>query len=231
VIFEKYVGRENVTARVRRLPDGVIISLIYVFFLAGALWNSFGLLQEVIYPMTPFVLGGSALLAIWWTYEFNSKLLWTLAVLFIGTWAVEALGVATTFPFGSYYYSEQLGWQVLGVSIVIPFIWLFVITTSDAAVGHFFGRLSCILAALFATLLDFFLEFAASALDLWHWSTRFPPLSNYASWFVISLAALLLLRDNTERKVLLKLRAHLYIALALYFCITFFGIKSGFVRL
>ncbi|MFZ1729690.1 MAG: carotenoid biosynthesis protein [Bacteroidota bacterium] len=227
----KTLNRLSLPERVRQLPEGVTVSLIYIFFLAGALWNSLGLMQDVMYPTTPFVLGIAALAAVWLTYEYSSKLLWTLGVIFIGTWAVEVLGVATTFPFGSFSYTDQLGWQVLGVSIVVPFIWVLVIATSDAAVGHFFGRLSCVLTAIFATILNFFLEFAASALDLWQWSTRFPPISNYASWFVISLTAVLLLRDNSDRKILLKLPAHLYIALLLYFSITFFGVKSGFLRL
>ncbi|MBE0644161.1 MAG: carotenoid biosynthesis protein [Bacteroidetes bacterium] len=214
-----------------RIPERAVIVAMYIFFLAGALWNALGVLQDVMQPMTPFVLAGSAVAAVWWTYEYSRKMLLALAVIFLGTWAIEALGVATTFPFGTYYYTEQLGWQVLGVSVVIPFAWLLVIAASDAVVGHFFGRLSCVLAAIFATLFDFFLEFAADALNLWHWSSRFPPLENYASWFVISLAAILLLRDNAQRKVLLKLPAHLYIAMVLYFCITFFGIKSGILHL
>ncbi|MFA6233357.1 MAG: carotenoid biosynthesis protein [Bacteroidota bacterium] len=227
----KILSKLSLPDIIRQIPESILVALLYVFFFAGGLWNSFGLMQDVMSPMTPFVLGGSALFAVWRTYEYSSKLLWTLGVIFVGTWAIEVLSVATTFPFGSCYYTDQLGWQVLGVSIVIPFVWLLIIATSDAAVGHFFGRLSCVLTALFATMLNFFLEFAADALDFWHWSTRFPPLSNYASWFVISLAALLLLRDNADRKVLLKLPAHLYIALVMYFCITFFGIKSGFFRL
>ena len=182
-------------------------------------------------PMTPFVLVGSALLAVWLTYRWNFRPLRMLAVVFVGTWAVEALGVATGFPFGTYVYTDELGWKVLGVSVVIPFAWLLVIAVSDAVVGHFFGRVSCVLAALFATFFDFFLEFAADALDLWHWTSPFPPVSNYLSWFVISLAALLLLRDHSERRVRLRIPAHLYIAMMLYFAITFFGIKSGLFRI
>lgn len=216
---------------VRELPEGVVITLTYIFFLTGAVWNSLGLLQDTMYSTAPFVLVGCAMLALWRTYDFSNKMLMTIGVILIGTWAVQALGLSSKFPFGSFSYTGKLGLEVLGVSIVIPFLWLLVIAVSDAAVGHFFGRLSCVLTALFATMMNFFLEFAADALDLWHWSTRFPPLSNFVSWFVISLAAVFLLRDNTERKVLLKLPAHLYIALVLYFCITFLGMKSGWLRM
>jgi bisanhydrobacterioruberin hydratase len=217
--------------RLRQLPDGLYVGVLYLFFLAGALWNSLGVLQEVMAPMTPFVLIGSAIAAVWLTYRISRGMLIAMAIIFIATWAVEALGVATSFPFGTYEYTDQLGWKVLGVSVVIPFAWLLVIAASDAVAGHFFGRVSTVLAALFAVVFDFFLEFAADALDLWHWNSRFPPLSNYLSWFVISLAALLLLRDKADRKVRLRVPAHLYIAMILYLAITFFGMKSGLLRI
>lgn len=217
--------------RLKNIPDSVVITLIYLFFLAGAAWNTLGVLQDIMRPMTPFVLIASAIFAVWKTYQYSRGLMLAAGIIFVATWAIEALGVATTFPFGTYVYTDALGWKVLGVSVVIPFAWLLVIAASDAAIGHFFGRISTVLAAVFATVFDFFLEFAADALDLWHWSTRFPPVSNYLSWFVISLAALLLLRDTAERKMELSLPAHLYIAMVLYFCITFLGVKSGLLML
>jgi putative membrane protein len=144
-------------------------------------------------------------------------------IIFVGTWAIEALGVATGFPFGSYLYTDVLGWKVLGVSLVIPFAWVSVISSSDAVVGHFFGKSSIILVALFATIFDFFLEFAAEALDYWHWGSMPPPLSNYLSWFFISLTAAALLRDTARRRPFLRLPAHLYIAQLLYFALTVIG--------
>ncbi len=217
--------------RIKRISDGAIVILIYVFFLVGALWKSSGVLPDVMKPTVPFVLVGATLLMVWWTYEFSLKLLAVFGVIFIVTWAVDALGVATTFPFGTIAYTDALGWRVLEVPVVKPFIWLLIIAVSDAAVGHFFGRLSCVLTAIFATILDFFLEVSAKALDLWQWSTAFPPLSNYAGWFVVCLAAVLLLRDHASRKVQLRLPAHAYIALMLFFAITFLGVKSGLLRL
>jgi putative membrane protein len=40
-----------------------------------------------------------------------------------GGFAVEALGVATGFPFGDYAYSGALGPRLLGVPLVIPLAW------------------------------------------------------------------------------------------------------------
>ncbi|MDT8324534.1 MAG: carotenoid biosynthesis protein [Bacteroidota bacterium] len=213
------------------LSEKQTILLIYVFFLAGALWNSLGVLQDFMQLTTPLILAASAVIMLLLTYRITQRAVVVFAGIFVGTWAIEALGVATGFPFGTYEYTGTLGLQVLGVSLIIPFAWLLVIAASDAFVGHFMGRISTTLVAVMATLFDFFLEFAADVLDYWHWSTRFPPASNYASWFVISFAAALLLRDTVVRREELRIPAHIYIAQVLYFCITFIGMKSGFVAL
>jgi len=212
-------------------PTRYTILLIYVFFIAGAVWNSLGLFQNVMSFTTPFVLIISGVAAFWMTYDFSRKTGIVFSLIFIGVWAIEALGVATGFPFGTYTYTDVLGWKILGVSLVIPFAWLFVIAASDAVVGHFFGRLSSVLVAVLATGFDFFLEFAADALGYWHWQTRFPPVSNYIAWFVISLIAVLVLRDYSNRRIELRVPAHLYFAQLCYFVLTVIGVKSGLLAL
>ena len=201
----------------------MLIIVTYVFFLAGALWNTLGLFESVMSFTTPFVLIITAIVSWVLTYSLTAKSGIAFGIIFVGTWAIEALGVATGFPFGSYLYTDVLGWKVLGVSLVIPFAWVSVISSSDAVAGHFFGKTSIVLVALFATLFDFFLEFAAEALDYWHWGSMPPPLSNYLSWFVISLTAAALLRDTARRRPFLRLPAHLYIAQLLYFALTVIG--------
>jgi uncharacterized membrane protein len=203
------------------------VILIYIFFVAGGIWNSLGVLQNFMVYTTPAVLILTAVLAVALTYRFSWKSVAALLIVFIATWAIEALGVETGFPFGEYVYTDTLGLKVLGVSLVIPFAWLSVIATSDAVVGHFLRRYSILLVGLFATIFDFFLEFAADTLDYWHWDSGFPPASNYLSWFMISVAAAALLRDTTPRRTRLRLPAHLYIAQLLYFIITVIGIKTG----
>src|SRR3982751_3694029 len=53
---------------------------------------------------------------------------WRAAAALVGTatlggFAVEAVGVATGFPFGTYDYSGQLGPKLLGVPLIIPLAW------------------------------------------------------------------------------------------------------------
>lgn len=202
------------------------IIVMYVFFIAGGIWNSIGWFQDVMAVTTPAVLVITAVASVALTYRLTWKTGAAMGAIFIATWGVEALGVATGFPFGEYVYTDTLGMKVLGVSIVIPFAWIAVISGSDAVTGHYLDRVSILLVGLFATIFDFFLEFAADALDYWHWEGGFPPTSNYMSWFVISVAAAALLRDTSKRRVHLRLPAHLYIAQLCYFAITVVGVKS-----
>ena len=47
-----------------------------------------------------------------------------LMVAVIATFVIEVLGVATSFPFGTYAYDPQrLGFSVFGVPLLIPFAW------------------------------------------------------------------------------------------------------------
>ncbi|MFL6099657.1 MAG: carotenoid biosynthesis protein [Actinomycetales bacterium] len=46
------------------------------------------------------------------------------AVVVGGAFAVEALGVATGFPFGHYMYAHSLGPLLLGVPLLVPLAWL-----------------------------------------------------------------------------------------------------------
>ncbi|MFG1777284.1 carotenoid biosynthesis protein [Micromonospora sp. NPDC049048] len=46
-----------------------------------------------------------------------------VAVAMVGGFAIEALGVATGFPFGSYDYSGELGPKLAGVPLIIPLAW------------------------------------------------------------------------------------------------------------
>ncbi|MBQ1072976.1 carotenoid biosynthesis protein [Micromonospora sp. C31] len=46
-----------------------------------------------------------------------------VAVATVGGFAIEALGVTTGFPFGSYDYSGELGPKLAGVPLIIPLAW------------------------------------------------------------------------------------------------------------
>jgi uncharacterized membrane protein len=168
-------------------------------------------LTEVAYPLTPdgqlgrlsvltvllacsacvvhaFATGGPA-----WTATF-------VVVVVGGAFAVEVLGVATGFPFGSYDYAHSLGPLVAGVPLLVPLAWLMMaypcwlmaqrLPAGRLAAGRLLATGVAAGAAMAAW--DVFLDPQMVAAGHWTWahpSPRLPgvaavPLSNLAGWLV-----------------------------------------------
>lgn len=141
-----------------------------------------------------------------------------------GGFAVEALGVATGFPFGSYDYSGQLGPKLAGVPLIIPLAWTWMawpawltavrITSSPAAGARTHaGRIA--LAAVGLAAWDLFLDPQMVAEGYWRWRDATPalpglpgvPAGNYLGWLLFAVALAAALRplagpavDRTDRR-------------------------------
>ncbi|ABP95518.1 putative membrane protein [Metallosphaera sedula] len=96
----------------------------------------------------------------------------------------EFLGVHTGFPFGRYYYTSGLGYEVLGVPIIIPFLWATLAYFSFLPSGNPF------ISSWIMVIIDLTVDPLFSKFD-WHWITPGQyfgvPISNFVSWYFISL--------------------------------------------
>jgi uncharacterized membrane protein len=112
-----------------------------------------------------------------------------------GGLVVEAVGVATGFPFGSYFYRDLLGPLVLGVPLVIPLAWTWMAWPAWLVAGRLTtGRFRVPVAAWALASWDLFLDPQMVAEGYWVWrGTPGVPLSNYAGWFGVSLVLVALL--------------------------------------
>lgn len=120
-----------------------------------------------------------------------------------GALAVEAAGIRSGFPFGSYRYGGALQPEVLGVPAIVPLAWFgmgvpaHAVATRVARSG--WGRVATGAAALAAW--DLFLDPQMLREGYWTWSAGGPyrdiPLSNFAGWLVAS-ALLMALLDRLE---------------------------------
>ncbi|MEU5721703.1 carotenoid biosynthesis protein [Micromonospora sp. NPDC047738] len=123
-----------------------------------------------------------------------------------GGFAVEALGVATGFPFGSYDYSGELGPKLAGVPLIIPLAWTWMawpawltavrLTRPATAGGARFRRAGRIaLASVGLAAWDLFLDPQMVAEGYWVWrevGAALPglpgvPASNYLGWLLFAL--------------------------------------------
>ncbi|MDO9380431.1 MAG: carotenoid biosynthesis protein [Nocardioidaceae bacterium] len=118
---------------------------------------------------------------------------------------VEAVGVATGYPFGGYDYARSLGASVLGVPLVVPLAWVMIAYPCLLAARRLTGGRAVptvLVAAWTMTTWDVFLD--PQMVDAGHWAWRTPtpalpgvegiPLTNYAGWLVVSLVMCALLQ-------------------------------------
>jgi len=119
---------------------------------------------------------------------------WLVAVLAAG-FASEYGGVRCGCVFGAYEYTTALRPAVLGVPLVMSAAWMVLIAyVQQLRVARGWrGPGAAVLAAAWMTTIDLVLDpVAAGPLGYWRWQQPGAwfgiPLSNFAGWFVVSLA-------------------------------------------
>ena len=138
----------------------------------------------------------------------------SLLALSILAYTIEVLGVATGFPYGTFYYGDALGPRLAGiVPYLLPLSYAPLVVGAVAAA---WGTRLRVLHILYATLLlvwiDAIIDPGAASLVFWVWPEGGVyygvPLSNYAGWLLSgALATTLLLAagrwSETPRPALL----------------------------
>lgn len=174
-------------------------------------------LAQVCYPLTGGrVRAGLTVLAVvlGWLLSVSHALLSRgpraaaalVATATLGGFAVEAIGVATGFPFGTYDYSGQLGPKLLGVPLIIPLAWTWMAWPAWLAATRLARPRPAriVLAAIGLAAWDLFLDPQMVAEGYWAWRHPTPalpgvpgvPIGNYLGWLgfaVLLMAALAVL--------------------------------------
>ncbi|MEU4236622.1 carotenoid biosynthesis protein [Actinoplanes sp. NPDC026619] len=129
----------------------------------------------------------------------------------VGGFAVEAIGVATGFPFGTYDYSGELGPKLLEVPLIIPLAWTWMAWPAWIAATHLTKRpLARIgLAGLGLAAWDLFLDPQMVAEGYWRWHSPTPalpgvpgiPIGNYLGWLGFALLLMLALSAAGGRSI------------------------------
>jgi bisanhydrobacterioruberin hydratase len=123
----------------------------------------------------------------------------SLLALSLFGYAIEAVGVATGFPYGPFYYGDALGPRLAGlVPYLLPISYAPLVV---GAVAASWGTRLRLLHILYATLLlvwmDAVIDPGAASLGFWVWPEDGPyysvPLSNYAGWLLSGALATTLL--------------------------------------
>jgi len=177
-----------------RIRDSRIVVGVWVLFYAvGVIGHFTPRLRLLIEGTTPALLAAGAVSVATATLlsvdrSFRQRVfLWMLFVSLAGL-AVEMVGVASGFPFGSYTYGTPLGLSFHDVPLVIGLSWLTVVLGGISLAQRLAaGRIaSSLIVGAFALATDIVLEPAADVLGYWKWEDFAVPIENYISWFIIS---------------------------------------------
>ena len=162
--------------------------LLFLFYFVGVLCIGMGLKPDLV-ELSWFNLVATGLIVFLNRTEKGSKFLLFSGVVFLAGLLVEIIGVATGFPFGSYYYGNSLGWKIWEVPLVLGLNWWILVYGSIhlAKVITKHRLIQIILAPALMLGLDTLIEPLCETLDFWYWKNSVIPFENYVSWYIISI--------------------------------------------
>lgn len=202
-----------------RVLQRLLLALLMLFGIAGLI-ATIGIAFNVNPPFSLawagsgllFLEGGLLIVAAMLRFGISRGITASLLVILL-SYAVEAVGVNTGIPFGSYRYTDILFPRLPGgVPLAVMFAWVLIVLGGYGWVQKDEqppGVHGVLLGATLATLLDLEIEPVAVYLEhYWQWLIPGPlnyygvPLANFIAWFVVALL-LLLMVDAVLRKGLI----------------------------
>lgn len=142
------------------------------------------------------------------------KTIFTFLAFYFSFWLIELIGVYSSFPFGCYYYGDNLGFKILDIPLIIGLNWLLLLCVSEkiseALILKIFPKIltadqifkkitkinlvKSLITASIMLFIDILIEQHAARLGYWFWQDNIIPVNNYLSWFFISFTASLILK-------------------------------------
>jgi putative membrane protein len=182
-------GLRRYLARLAPLLFVLWLGALILLPVAKYLWGDAGLTWSVNLNV---LLQAALVLALLQQAWGLARTLWAALLIILFSWAIEALGLATGWPFGDYHYTDKLQPQVAQVPLLVPLAWLMMLPPAWAVAGRiangartpaFVG-----LSGLAMTAWDLFLDPQMVAWGFWLWAEPGGyfgiPWLNFAGWFL-----------------------------------------------
>ena len=167
----------------------IIIVMLFILHFVGLVALSIDSVKSIFLTLTPFNLVITFGLLIWGNDDFSFNFFKIIFILFLIGFFVEVLGVYSGLLFGEYHYGKTLGFQLLGVPLIIGVNWVLLVVSSFAVSSYFVSNsiLKVVLSSFIMVLIDFMIEPVAIRLDFWHWQSGIITLQNYLMWFLVAM--------------------------------------------
>lgn len=146
-----------------------------------------------------------------------------LVVTFGYALGIEAIGVRTGWPFGTYHYSPSLGLQVLHVPLLVPFAWMALTYPLFIAARKAASHWVFLYGGIGLMVWDLFLDPQMVDAGRWSWKLVGPkvpyepmiPLSNSAGWLFAGMGLMAILNKvlphAPRKKFISALAPNLYL--------------------
>ena len=170
------------------LDKGLPVTFI-VFYCVGLILYFTPVTHDTFILVTPYTLVLVAVAIFSHHKEWNIKTIAVLACIFILSFIIEVIGVATGKLFGIYAYGNGLGVKIADVPLVIGLNWVFLVYASNSIISKYTAKNIPIIvgAASLMVLYDILLEKVAPLMDMWLFFKNDAPVSNYVVWFLMAL--------------------------------------------
>ena len=204
------------------------------------MWHILDVFQSIMRILaSPMIFG----LGVWLFWEcwriYPQKKRWKLAfwsaIVVVGSFGIEWLGVRTGKIFGAYMYGQTLRPLIDNVPVCIGCAWFLMLVSSVAVVQRIAPKSLvksttqlALCVALLMVCFDLFMEPAAGMLDYWTWVDNHIPLQNYLTWFglgfvfsIIGIKLGLFSQSSlpSNRGPLPRIAFHFYFAQLIYFAL------------
>lgn len=143
-------------------------------------------------PLFVAMITPSLLLALIFVLSFhrpwNVRTAAWFAFVAVSAFALEWVGVRSDVLFGPYRYGPGLAPLVGGTPLIIGCNWLLLVYCSHALVIPLrTASLRVLAGSLVMVAYDLAAEWAAPAMQMWHFRTGYPPLRNFVVWFAAAM--------------------------------------------
>jgi len=171
----------------------ISIAILIILYAVGIVGIKTGVFGDVL-SLTPLNLLVSLALLLWNHEKWDGKFIAAITIVAVAGFFVEVAGVQTGIIFGEYTYGKTLGWQWLGVPLVMAVNWLILVYCAAAVVGRrseWDIWLKAFAGAVIMVTMDFLIEPVAIKYDFWEWANVVIPSQNYLAWGLISFGLLM----------------------------------------
>lgn len=177
----------------------IYATVIYIIGIAGLTIDA---TRNLFIFLVPVNIAMAVIITLLYAPALNKKFFTAAALVIIGGYSVEWLGVKTGLVFGSYRYLFGLGPHVFEVPPIMGFNW-FLLVYGVTSIASGFVKNKWLLAGIGALLMvtyDIFLEPSAIQYKFWVWNEGVIPFQNYVAWGILGYVFIVLFHSLSGYK-------------------------------